>query len=281
MQEPWYCKNCIKQILPFSELSDSQLCRVTKENLKSTPKKIIQDNNLVFLNDQYGTAIKNDSFTPDEFYKNLKTISPTYNLVIHMNISSLQYYSDDLRYLVKTCPNKPKIIGITECRLRTNREVLSNIDLNDYSFEFITTESTKRGSLIYIQNDLRYKILKDINLYREKEVESTFIEIIGCIYKHPNVAVSEFRCDFINTLLEKLSHEKKEIILMGDLNINFLNCDSDKDTSDFIDTMCASSLYPTINSPTRITPTSKTLFDNIFHNDFTKKISSEHFNFYF
>ena len=122
--------------------------------------------------------------------------------------------------------------------------------MNDYSFEFITTESTKRGSLIYIQNDLRYKILKDINLYREKEVESTFIEIIGCIYKHPNVAVSEFRCDFINPLLEKLSHEKKEIILMGDFNINILNCDSDKDTSDFVDTMYASSLYPTINTPT-------------------------------
>ena len=88
-QEPWYCKNCIKQILPFSELSDSQLSRVTKENLISSPKKIIQDNNLVFLNDQYGTSIKNDIFTSDEFYENLKTISPTYNLYIHMNISSL------------------------------------------------------------------------------------------------------------------------------------------------------------------------------------------------
>ena len=53
----------------------------------SSPKKIIQDNNLVILNDQYGTAIKNDSFTPDKFYQNLKTISPTYNLYIHMNIS--------------------------------------------------------------------------------------------------------------------------------------------------------------------------------------------------
>ena len=71
-QEPWYCKNCIKQILPFSEFSDSQLSRVTKENLIFSPKKIIQDNNLVFLNHQYGTAIKNNNFTPDEFYKNLK-----------------------------------------------------------------------------------------------------------------------------------------------------------------------------------------------------------------
>ena len=37
---------------------------------------------------------------------------------------------------------------------------------------------------------------------------------------------------------------------MGDLNINILNCDLDKDTTDFKDTMYASSLYPTINTPT-------------------------------
>ena len=61
---------------------------------------------------------------------------------------------------------------------------------------------------------------------------------------------------------------------MGDFNINILNCDSDKDTTDFIDTMYASSLYPTINTPTRITATSKTLIDNIFYNDFTKRNSA-------
>ena len=177
-QEPWYCKNCIKQILPFSELSDSQLSRATIENLISSPKKIIWDNNLVSLNDQYETEIKNDSFTPNEFYGNLKTISPTYNLYIHMNISSIQYHINDLRDLVESWLNKPKIIGITECRLRKNRKVLSNVDLNDYSFEFTTTKSTKGGTLIYIQNDLRYNISKDLNLYRGKELESTFIEII-------------------------------------------------------------------------------------------------------
>ena len=40
---------------------------------------------------------------------------------------------------------------------------------------------------------------------------------------------------------------------MGDFNINILNCYSDKDTTDFIDTMYASSLYPTIDTLTRIT----------------------------
>ena len=100
-------------------------------------------------------------------------------------------------------------------------KVLSNIDLNDYSFEFTISKSTKGGTLIYIQNDLRYKIRKDLNLYREKEIESTFTEITepnirnknkitGCIYKHTNIAVAEFTSDFVNPLLEKLSHEQKK-----------------------------------------------------------------------
>ena len=36
--------------------------------------------------------------------------------------------------------------------------------------------------------------------------------------------------------------------------------------------MYASSFYPTINTPTWITATSKTLIDNIFYNTFTKNI---------
>ena len=61
-----------------------------------------------------------------------------------------------------------------------------------------------------------------------------------------------------------LSCEKKEIILIGDFNINLLNYDSDKDTTNFVDTMYALSFYPTINTPTQITATSKTLIDNIY-----------------
>ena len=61
-------------------------------------------------------------------------------------------------------------------------------------------------------------------------------------------------------------------MLMGDSNINILNCNSDNETSDFIDTMSLSSLYPTINTPTWITATSNTLIDNIFYNTLTKNI---------
>ena len=155
--------------------------------------------------------------------------------------------------------------------------------MNNYSYECTPTESSKRGALLYIDKNVRYRSRSDPTLYKCKEIESSFIEIIeskkkntivGCIYKHPNVSVGEFTNDFLEPLLEKLSFEKKEVILMGDFNINLLNCNIDKSTSDYVDTLYSHAFFPTINSPTRITANSKTLIDNIFYNDVTKNIIS-------
>ena len=137
-----------------------------------------------------------------------------------MNISSLPYHFDDLKYLVENCHNKPKVIRITECRLRANRTALSNIDLQDYTYEWAPTTASKGGTLTYIDNKLRYKTQNDLKLYKEKELQSTFLEIIepnnkknkiiGCMYKHPIVPVAEFTNDYMGPLLEKLSREKKK-----------------------------------------------------------------------
>ena len=55
----------------------------------------------------------------------------------------------------------------------------------------------------------------------------------------------------MDSLLEKVPCENKETILIGGFNINILNCDSDKDTADFVDTIHPSLLFPTINTPTQ------------------------------
>ena len=86
-----------------------------------------------------------------------------------MNISSRPYHFDDLKYLVENCQNKPKLIGITECGLRANRTVLSNIDLQDYTYEWTPTTVSKSATLIYIDNKLRYKTRNDLKLYKEKK----------------------------------------------------------------------------------------------------------------
>ena len=53
---------------------------------------------------------------------------------------------------------------------------------------------------------------------------------------------------------------------MGDFNINLLNYENENKITEFLDGMCSNSFLPFITIPTRITPRSRTLIDNIFYN---------------
>ena len=77
----------------------------------------------------------------------------------------------------------------------------------------------------------------------------------------------EFLESHLKELLRKINKEKKKIILLGDFNIDILKYDTVKDSSDFLDIMTEAFLFPHISSPTRITPRSRTLIDNIFSNN--------------
>ena len=70
-----------------------------------------------------------------------------------------------------------------------------------------------------MKNYIKYKLRNDLQIYKSKELESTFIEVIqpgknkniitGCIYCHPVMELSEFNISFLANLLEKKSFEKK------------------------------------------------------------------------
>ena len=66
--------------------------------------------------------------------------------------------------------------------------------------------------------------------------------------------VNEFNSLFLNTLSENLLSEKnKEIVLLGDFNIDLLKYEKDHNISDFLDQMYSASLVPHITFPTRVT----------------------------
>ena len=104
-------------------------------------------------------------------------------------------------------------------------------------------------------------------------IESTFIKIlnkkqknliIGCVYKHPKHEVKDFTNNHMMPLLDKLSNENKDIMIMHDFNVNLINCNDDKNTSNFLDAMLSQSLLPFITTPTRITRNTKTLLTIFF-----------------
>ena len=169
---------------------------------------------------------------------------------------------------------KPKIIGIFESKLQKSKQHLTNIFLPNYVYEHTPTKSSKEGTLLYLNKNLKYKLRKDLNIYHKGMIGSTFVEIIsknkknmvgGCIYKHPKQLIPDFLDNHLLPLLKKLSNENKQILVMGDFNINLLNYD-DKNTANFLDTMFSYFYLRFINTPTRVTGHSKTLIDNIFYN---------------
>ena len=194
---------------------------------------------------------------------------------MHLNISSLPYHFDELSELLNDLTIKFKIVGITESRLRPEKYPLTDINLPNYNIEHIPTKVNKDTAVLYISNELKYKVRNNLQIHKDLKLESIFIEVIsksqnnvvvGCIYKHPNLTVTEFNEGYLQPLLDKLSLENKDVILMDDFNLGLLHYEMHNQSRDFLDNMFSASLKPHIIKPTRITPQNKTLIDNIFKN---------------
>ena len=157
------------------------------------------------------------------------------------------------------------------------------MNLNNYSFEFTSTETCAGGALLYIANSLSYKCHSDLNIYKKNELESTFNEtvnpkksniVVGVIYRHPSMNLTDFNCNFLNKLLENISIEQNSLLLLGDLNVNLLNYNEHNQTNGFLDSLASNSFILLILQPARITSHSNTLIDNIFSNVIDPDITS-------
>ena len=81
----------------------------------------------------------------------------------------------------------------------------------------------------------------------------------------------EFQNLFLKSLTNKLNKESyKEIILLGDYNIDLIKTNSNNNAFEFLDVIYSSHLIPHITSPSRLTSRSHTLIDNIMSNVITK-----------
>ena len=104
----------------------------------------------------------------------------------------MSFHFDELESLISKSKNDFQIIGISETRLKESQE--TNIQLENFNIEHVPTESANGGVLLYIRKAINYKLRPDLMIYKKRELESVFIEIIqkdsknmvvGCIYRHP------------------------------------------------------------------------------------------------
>ena len=198
---------------------------------------------------------------------------------LHFNCRSLKRNFEKLVCCLESINQPVSIIGISESWLKKQDD--NYINLSHYSFVGNSRTTKKGGGVgIYIYDTLTFKRRTDLEVFNDT-IEGVCIEILGkgksyivlVVYRPPNYPVSRF-IEFLMPVLNAISIEDKECVLMGDFNVDIMNYNHSAPVNDFVDTLCSFSLIPQIIKPTRITSHCATNLDNIFCNHPDKVIQS-------
>ena len=304
----WFCITCVSSALPFNhyedetEYRDALSCndhfdRVLESfsdkvfNPLSSDSKDIDlplddlDPDTNFYNDVlYQSTSLCKYYLEESFKKELFNVDDAKSLsACHVNIRSLQSNFDALKNYFANLQFEFTMFGVTETWLNeTNSDQFSMP-----GYHFIENHRSGRcggGVGIFLKNYCNFCVRDDLVVFNDY-FESVFLEIpnsvfntgkniiIGVIYRPPGTDMDMFNSEFSN-LLDVIKTENKLCYLLGDYNINLLNYDSHELTAGFVNSLYSYGFVPLINRPTRITPHSATIIDNIFTNNHEALVKS-------
>ena len=202
---------------------------------------------------------------------------------MHINVRSLPANFHKLQSLLANMKLKPYIVSINKTWLNNNQKGEFN-NLSNYVFISNNKIYIRGGGVAFhVDETLSFSVRDDISIMKEKICEALFINLhfhkhetitIGTVYRSPlnNRILHLHFANSLTSLLKIIKNSKNHIIIMDDLSYNLLEF-SNPHVNDFIQIMYEHKLYPTINTPTRITTNSATLIDHIWTDISRCKIS--------
>ena len=280
------CVKCNQDNFPYYNTKDIDEKNFNKEYVASEDMKMFFKglNNLnKQQNDKYSNDPDNVDISPivNCKYYDLNTfenhkIDDKSLSILHLNIGSLGAHKEELETILTKINLKFDIIGISETKIKEDEKPNYDITMTGYKEFSVPTEASKGGVILYISNKFKTKPRKDLDkiMNKSRVLESVFAEIvvpgkknivIGCVYRHPSMILKDFNENYLDPLMDKLNDEKNTFLL-GDFNVDLMKSDEDENTSTYFDILTSNLFVPHIIQPTRITPHSKTLIDNIFSN---------------
>ncbi|XP_023702159.1 uncharacterized protein LOC111861650 [Cryptotermes secundus] len=215
----------------------------------------------------YDTVHKNhihpsNKLLQDHYNKNKLTI-------LHQNIRGIINKVDE--FLNSLSLNAPQIICLSEHHLKTDEISEVNFDHYTVGTSYCRQTYSHGGVCVLVHKNIQFNTINPDQFNKEKDLEICALKLnvasnnftIICIYRSPTGNFSYF-LNQLELILNKVHKTSSELILCGDLNINYLN---DSSRKDLLDSLLASfNLFSTINFPTRISNNSCTLIDNIYIN---------------
>ena len=198
--------------------------------------------------------------------------------VFHNNVVSLNRNLENLQtHILHKLDFHFNIIGVTETKITNVNSQMCTAIIPGYSFEYVPTPLSSGGVGLFIDESLNYRVLEKISneAFQALWVEITFENkknvICGILYRQHN-SPERFQVYFDESI-EKFTYSRKDIVIMGDFNIDLLKCESSNYSHDFLSSLQSCYLTPAIDKPTRVRSTSTTLIDNIFINNPDKVVA--------
>ena len=135
----------------------------------------------------------------------------------HLNISSLPFHFEELSTLISEYNLNFDFLGISESHLKLNQNPLTSVQLPGCNIEYTLTECNNGGTLLYVKKGINYELQKDLQIYKPKQLKSYFTEvvqnkkriIIGFLYRHPSMELSEYNNHYLSNLLHNLQKTKQ------------------------------------------------------------------------
>ena len=144
----------------------------------------------------------------------------------------------------------------------------TELQLENYQLFRKDRKTNGGGLVLYVKENLRCSLREDMQV---NDIEALWVEIkhesqkeflLGYTYRPPS-SHQKWTTDF-EVVLEQVYTENKEIILLGDLNLNLL--ESNSHVHNWLQITESINLNQLVHTPTRVSETSATLIDHAYSN---------------
>ena len=214
-----------------------------------------------------------NNITNCEYYDtNCKLIQKNSLLLLHINVRSLSKNFDLLHEFLTSLNSIPQVICISESRIKNHP--LVNIDLPNYSFLHVDSDTNAGGVAMYVHNSInftlaqkQYKLNNSESLWIDFREPSGNLYTVGVIYRHPCTATADYFIDDLCACLSDLINRKSTFYVLGDININISDVDRPPIANRYINMLFSCGALPLITKPTRVTESSATIIDHVITND--------------
>ena len=192
--------------------------------------------------------------------------------ILHQNIRGLLLHKYSICHLLESF-KKINVLSLSETHLSKDDEAQAKISGYDFISKPRLSNPDKGGGVgLYIASHIPYQRRFDLE---QPDIECIWLEIlfpktkgilIGIIYRPPDTSKylpDNYETKF-KTMMDIISAENKETLILGDLNCNYQDKTDHKELKDLLSSF---GLKQMIKAPTRITRLSSTLIDVICSNE--------------